>query len=140
MFSLVKLFTGALAITSVAIAAVTPQQAVENIRALTTKSQALQAPAQSITLVDGALLPVGLGLYPVSTIVSEKHKAQGGANRAQQIITGFVDIVSTAIASFEQMQGTPNISNPADAQAVADAFREVRRTDPQIVSRLTDCI
>lgn len=79
MFSLVKLFTGALAITSVAIAAVTPQQAVENIAALTTKSQALQAPAQSITLVNGLLLPIGQGPFPVSAIV--RREAQSARRR-----------------------------------------------------------
>lgn len=45
MFSIAKLFTAALAVTSVAAAAVTPQQAVDGLRLLTQKAKDLQAPA-----------------------------------------------------------------------------------------------
>lgn len=69
MFSVVKLFITALATTYIVIAAVTPQQVVGNIQALTTKSQALQAPAQSITIINGPLIIIGLGPFPVNAVV-----------------------------------------------------------------------
>ncbi len=42
----------------------TPAQVVSNIRTLTTKSQALQAPAQSITIINGPLIVIGQGPFP----------------------------------------------------------------------------
>lgn len=75
MFFSAKLFTAVLATTSVVIAAVNPQQAIENIRTLTAKSQALQAPAQSITIINGPLIAVGLGPFPVSAIVAREIRS-----------------------------------------------------------------
>jgi hypothetical protein len=40
---------------------------VTNVNLLTSKSQALQAPAQSINIVNGPLIVVGLGPFPVCT-------------------------------------------------------------------------
>jgi hypothetical protein len=66
-FSILNSVVAALAVCSSAVAQLTPAQAVDNIRSLTTKSQALQAPAQSITIVNGPLVVIGLGPFPVRT-------------------------------------------------------------------------
>lgn len=91
------------------LGALSPGQIVSNIQMLTAKSQALQAPAQSITIINGPLLVIGQGPFP-------------------QIISGFVDIVSTATTSIEQMQGNQEIASGPDADSVFGAFREVRLT------------
>lgn len=59
MISLPKLFTAALAATSVVIAAATPQQIADGIKSLTQKSQALQGPAKTITIVNAPLIVIG---------------------------------------------------------------------------------
>jgi hypothetical protein len=82
------------------LGALSPAQIVDNIKMLTAKSQALQAPAQSITIV------IGQGPFP-------------------RIISGFTDIVSTATVAIAQMQGTSPIASGPDADNVFDAFREV---------------
>jgi uncharacterized cupredoxin-like copper-binding protein len=61
------------AITTIALAAfavpvftaITPAQVVDNIRSLTQKSQALQAPAQSLSIINGPLIVIGQGPFPV---------------------------------------------------------------------------
>jgi hypothetical protein len=52
------------------IAQTTPAQVVQNIQLLTQKSQALQAPAQSISIFNGPLILVGQGPFPVSPLFS----------------------------------------------------------------------
>jgi hypothetical protein len=88
------------------LGALSPAQIVDNIKMLTAKSQALQAPAQSITIVNGPLIVIGQGPFP-------------------RIISGFTDIVSTATVAIAQMQGTSPIASGPDADNVFDAFREV---------------
>ena len=123
-FSLLKLAVAAMAISADSVLgaalparAITPAQAVDNIRMLTTKSQALQAPAQSITLINGPLIIVGLGPFP-------------------QIISGFADIVQTATVAIAQMQGSAKVTNAADAKAIADAFREFVRVHQVLLNIL----
>jgi len=63
--------TSALALFAVpALSAITPAQMVTNIRTLTTKSQALQSPAQQITIISGPLIIIGQGPFPVSPFTS----------------------------------------------------------------------
>ncbi|KAK1997014.1 hypothetical protein LX36DRAFT_637070 [Colletotrichum falcatum] len=82
----------------------TPDQVVSNIKMLTDKSRALQAPAQSINVINGPLIIIGQGPFP-------------------QIILGFTDIVSTATAAIAQMQGMPPVTATASATAIFEAFR-----------------
>jgi hypothetical protein len=78
---------------------------VDNIKMITSKSQALQDPASQLNLVNGALVVVGQGPLP-------------------QVIFGFADIVTTAGKAFVQMQGMEPVS-PGDASdAIFDSFRE----------------
>jgi hypothetical protein len=105
MVSFRTIFASALAL-SVTAAQLTPAQIVSNIQLITQKSQALQAPAQSISLVNGPLILIGQGPFP-------------------QIIVGFTDIVSTATTAIAQMQGMANVAAGADSDKVFDAFREV---------------
>lgn len=81
-------------------------QIVSDIRILATKSQALEAPAQSITIVNGPLIIVGQGPFP-------------------QVITGLMDIVSTATTTISEMQGRSPIALGTDSDAVSDAFYSV---------------
>jgi hypothetical protein len=68
MVSFRNLAISALAMTAPIMAQTTPAQVVSNIKMLTQKSQALQAPAQSISLVNGPLLLIGQGPFPVRRI------------------------------------------------------------------------
>jgi hypothetical protein len=84
----------------------TPTQVVDSIKQITQKSQALQEPAQTISIVNGPLLMVGQGPYP-------------------PIIHGLSDIVNTTQTSFPQMIGMKQVAAGKDADAIHDAFREV---------------
>ncbi|TEA17654.1 hypothetical protein C8034_v011847 [Colletotrichum sidae] len=123
-FSIIKFALAALAVSSEAVLgaalkprALTPAQIVDNIRMVTTKSQALQAPAQSITIINGPLIVIGQGPFP-------------------QIVVGFTDIVSTVTTSLAQMQGTPPVPAGADADAIFDAFREFVRVHQALLNIL----
>jgi hypothetical protein len=106
MVSLRNILTSALALSVPIAAQLTPAQVVQNIQMITQKSQALQAPATSITIINGPLIIIGQGPFP-------------------QIITGFVDIVSTATTAIAQMQGMARVPAGADADKIFEAFREV---------------
>ncbi|EPS45967.1 hypothetical protein H072_24 [Dactylellina haptotyla CBS 200.50] len=99
-------FTAALAILAApSFAAVTPTQVVSNIKILTSKSKALQGPAQSISLINGPLIVIGLGPFP-------------------PIIAGFTEIITLVTADIAAMSGTAPITGAVDAKNIADAFRE----------------
>lgn len=65
MVSFRTILTSALAISAPVLAQLSPAQVVDNLQVVTQKSQALQAPAQSITVVNGPLIIVGQGPFPV---------------------------------------------------------------------------
>jgi len=67
MVSFRTLLTAAVALAAPISAAITPAEVVQNLKTLTTKSQALQAPAQSITIINGPLILIGQGPFPVCT-------------------------------------------------------------------------
>lgn len=69
MISLPKLFTAALAATSVVFAAATPDQISAGLKSLTQKAANLQGPAQSISIINAPLIIIGQGPFPVSAIV-----------------------------------------------------------------------
>lgn len=65
-FSMLKFAVAALAVCSDAVLGqTTPAQVVDNLKMITQKSQALQAPAQSITILNTPLIVVGQGPFPV---------------------------------------------------------------------------
>ncbi|KAI0816157.1 hypothetical protein GGR55DRAFT_222086 [Xylaria sp. FL0064] len=112
-----KVFAG-IAMVSGAMGALTPQQIADGINLVTQKSQALQAPAQSITILNAPLVAIGQG--PLA-----------------QIVTGFTDIVSTANTLISQLPGTQPIQKRGepehprdlsargpDADLVFQAFRQ----------------
>ena len=101
-----KLITSVVALAIPALAALTPAQIVSNIEMITQKSMALQAPANTITLVNAPLLLIGQGPLP-------------------KIIAGFSDIVSTGTNAIAQMEGTAPVPAGAESDAIADAFRGV---------------
>lgn len=52
------------------VTALTAQDIVKNIETLTNKTDALQAPAQSITILNAPLIVIGKGPLPVSLCLS----------------------------------------------------------------------
>ncbi|KAI1116443.1 UVI-1 [Nemania sp. NC0429] len=111
-----KIFSG-IAMASAAMAGLTPQQIADGLNTLTQKSTALQGPAQSITLVNALLFPLGQGPYP-------------------QIVSGLTDIISTTTTLIALFPGTQPIqkrgemehardlsARGADADLVFNAFR-----------------
>jgi hypothetical protein len=68
MVSFRNLALSALAMTAPIMAQTTPAQVVDNIKLITQKSQALQAPAQSISILNGPLIIIGQGPFPVSRV------------------------------------------------------------------------
>ncbi|KAF1933716.1 UVI-1h [Didymella exigua CBS 183.55] len=112
-----RILASAMALAVPVIAQTTPAQVVTNIDLITQKSQALQAPAQSINLINGPLILIGQGPFP-------------------QIITGFADIVSTATTALSQIRGMPPVPAGDESNAIFDAFREVRHVLPLGVAML----
>jgi hypothetical protein len=106
MVSFRNLFTAAVALSVPIAAQTTPAQVVSNIQMLTQKSQALQTPAQQISIINGPLILIGQGPFP-------------------QIIIGFTDIVTTATTALAQMQGMPPVPAGEQSDAIFNAFREV---------------
>ncbi|OAA45358.1 hypothetical protein ISF_09591 [Cordyceps fumosorosea ARSEF 2679] len=104
------LFAAGLA--ALAAAAATPQQIADGINSITHKMAALQAPGQSITIVNAPLIVIGQGPFPT-------------------IIAGFNDIVSTATVLAGQIGSRPERRATDAGQeggvAVADAYRTLTR-------------
>lgn len=55
---------------------------------------------------------------------------------SKQIITGFADIVSTVTTAIAQMDGSSPVTNPADATAIFEAFREFVRVHQALLNIL----
>ncbi|KAM7183294.1 hypothetical protein V8F33_013684 [Rhypophila sp. PSN 637] len=127
MVSLRLFVTAALAVATPIVSALpavpaaqltlTPEQIVDGIKTLSAKSQALQTPAENITIVNGPLILVGLGPFP-------------------RIISGFTDIVSTSTVFVSQMIGTPPIGDEDEATSIVDAFREFVRIHQALLNIL----
>ncbi|KAH6878663.1 hypothetical protein BKA58DRAFT_466309 [Alternaria rosae] len=117
MVSFRNLFTAALAFSVPISAAITPAEVVTNIKTITQKSQALQAPAKEISIVNGPLILIGQGPFP-------------------KIIIGFSDIVQTATTAIAQMQGMPKEPAGAPTDAVFEAFREFVRVHQALLNIL----
>ncbi|KAI9146826.1 hypothetical protein HJFPF1_13394 [Paramyrothecium foliicola] len=117
-FSVLKLAVATLAVCSdVVMGALSAKQMVDNIRTLTTKSQALQAPSQSITILNGPLIVIGQGPFP-------------------QIITGFTEIITITTTAIAQMQDSSPVTNVNDANAIFNAFREFVRVHQVLLNIL----
>ncbi|KAL2061496.1 hypothetical protein VTL71DRAFT_6873 [Oculimacula yallundae] len=106
-----------IALTVPVIAQTTPAQVVDNIKLLTQKSQALQGPAQSVTLLNGPLVIIGLGPFP-------------------KLIVGFTDIVTTTTVALVQMQGMRPVPAGAPSDAIFNAFREFVRVHQVLLNIL----
>ncbi|KAG7285940.1 hypothetical protein NEMBOFW57_008236 [Staphylotrichum longicolle] len=117
MVSLRSLVAGVALIAAPVMAALTPTQLADGIKILTTKSQALQAPAQSITILNAPLIVLGQGPFP-------------------QIITGFTDIVSTATVIISQLNGMPPVAAGPDSDLIFNAFREFVRVHQALLNIL----
>jgi hypothetical protein len=80
MVSFRNLALSALAMTAPIMAQTTPAQVVSNIKMITQKSQALQAPAQSLSLVNGPLIIIGQGPFPVCRVLRANQHFSSIAN------------------------------------------------------------
>lgn len=116
-----KIFTAGALMAATAMAALTPAQIADSLRKLTDQSQKLQGPAQSITIVNAPLIVIGQGPLP-------------------SIIAGFTEIVTTASTAISMSNGTPKITNQADADLVFDTFRAVSATQHQSFANAGECL
>eukprot|EP00243_Klebsormidium_subtile_P002994 TRINITY_DN16129_c0_g1_i1.p1 TRINITY_DN16129_c0_g1~~TRINITY_DN16129_c0_g1_i1.p1 ORF type:complete len:197 (-),score=53.42 TRINITY_DN16129_c0_g1_i1:269-859(-) len=96
--------------------AATPAQLVDFVRRATQQGQALQAPAQSISIINGPLIVIGQGPFP-------------------QIIRGFTEMITEMTTSIAYAQGSEPFSG-SDATAVADAVREMVRVHQALLNIL----
>ncbi|KAI1755839.1 UVI-1 [Xylaria castorea] len=112
-----KIFAAGAVMAASAMGALTPAQIADGLKTITTLSQNLQEPAQSITLVNAPLIVIGQGPFP-------------------KIITGFTQIVTAATNTISQFQDTPPITNAADATLVFDAFRSFVRVHQELLNIL----
>ncbi|KAK4652854.1 hypothetical protein QC762_512810 [Podospora pseudocomata] len=117
MVSFRNIIAGTIALAAPAMAALTSTQIADTLQTLTAKSQALQAPAQQITILNGPLIVVGLGPFP-------------------QIIQGFTEIITITTAAVPQIVATPRFELDADRKTVADAFREFVRVHQVLLNIL----
>jgi len=124
MVSLRSLVAGVALIAAPVMAALTPAQLVDGINMLTSKSQALQAPANSITIINAPLIIIGQGPFPVCRPAFHRLGVST-TNLSQQLITGFTDIVSTATTLIGQLGGMPPVAAGPDSDSIFDAFRSV---------------
>ncbi|KAL2148068.1 hypothetical protein VTI28DRAFT_124 [Corynascus sepedonium] len=74
MVSLRSLVAGAALMAASVLAAATPQQIADGIRAITQKSQALQPVAQSITVLNAPLIVIGQGPFPPFPTLANRHQ------------------------------------------------------------------
>ncbi|KAJ2994016.1 hypothetical protein NUW58_g1662 [Xylaria curta] len=112
-----KIFTAGAMMAISAMAALTPVQIADGLKRVTDLSQNLQAPAQSITILNAPLIVIGQGPFP-------------------RIIAGFTEIVATATVTVSQADGTPKITNEADAALVFNAFRAFVRVHQALLNIL----
>ncbi|KAI0447167.1 UVI-1 [Xylaria telfairii] len=112
-----KIFAAGAIMATSAMAALTPAQIADSLKRVTTQSQQLQGPAQSITIVNAPLIIIGQGPFPT-------------------IIQGFTEIVSTATVTISQLDGTAPITNDADATLIFDAFRAFVRVHQELLNIL----
>ncbi|GAQ91769.1 hypothetical protein KFL_008490030 [Klebsormidium nitens] len=97
-------------------ASATPRQLVDSIKRATQQGQALQAPAQSITIINGPLIVIGQGPFP-------------------KIIVGFTEMITELTTSIAEAQGAERLSG-ADTTAVADAVRDMVRVHQALLNIL----
>ncbi|KAK3936333.1 hypothetical protein QBC46DRAFT_395373 [Diplogelasinospora grovesii] len=116
-FSLFNAAAAALAVCASAVSALTPAEVVTNIQVLTTKSQQLQGPANSITIVNGPLIIIGQGPFP-------------------QIIQGFSEIITLVANDIQAMGGMAPVPAGPGADAIFNAFREFVRVHQVLLNIL----
>ncbi|KAI0912218.1 UVI-1 [Ustulina deusta] len=112
-----KIFAAGAIMASTAMASLSPSQIADSIKQVTIISQNLQAPANSITLVNAPLIIIGQGPFP-------------------QIIAGFTQIVTVVGATITSMDGTQPVSSQADADLIFNAFRGFVRVHQQLLNIL----
>ncbi|KAH7084179.1 hypothetical protein FB567DRAFT_550204 [Paraphoma chrysanthemicola] len=119
MLSLPTILTSLLAIAA-PIAAQSPSaQIVANLELLTSKTEALQPIASSISIINGPLIIIGQGPFP-------------------QIISGLQDIVTTAGEANGQIEIGHPIAKGEDADAVFWAYKAFATAHQSLLTTLTE--
>ncbi|KAH7071891.1 hypothetical protein BKA63DRAFT_59355 [Paraphoma chrysanthemicola] len=118
MVSFTTILTSALALAAPIVAQSTPAQIISTLNTLTSKTQALQPIANTISAVNGVLLVIGQGPYP-------------------PIIQGLQEIITIATAEINQQSGTPPTPAGADADAVFNAYRSFATEHQSLLNTLT---
>lgn len=118
MLSFRCIIAGVTLIAAPVIAALTPAALADGLGQLMTKTQALNDPANSITILNAPLIVIGQGPFP-------------------QIIAGLDDITSTASTLTAQTAGMPTIPAGSDALLVFNAFRQFHHTLENLLNILT---
>lgn len=86
----------------------TPAQQSSDLQTLVAKTNALQVPANSISIINGPLIIIGQGPYPT-------------------IIAGLSDIISVATSQLSANQGSPAVTDEKDANQLLADFTIVSR-------------
>jgi len=94
-----------------------PSDIVSDLKTFTQKAQAIQGPAQSISIINGPLLVIGLGPFP-------------------SVIRAYVDLVTTMSNSLANMQGLSPIKG-SEADDVFNAYRDFARVNEYTFQILT---
>jgi hypothetical protein len=95
---------GALAATLLtSVSAMTAPEVVSNLNTITSQSQQLQGPANSINLLSGPLFLIGQGPFP-------------------QIVIGFTQIINTVTSDIQAMQGVQPFTVESDEESILMAF------------------
>ncbi|CCC09418.1 hypothetical protein SMACR_05165 [Sordaria macrospora] len=96
--------------------ALTSNQMVDGLKQLTTKANALERPAKSITVVNSPLIVIGQGPWPA-------------------IVSGYTDIVSTATTIIAQTPGTqPSFGD--SCEAVTEGYLKFASTNEEVLNIL----
>jgi hypothetical protein len=100
-----KIFASAVALYASVSTAMNATVVASNINVLTAKSQALQGPAQSVSIINAPLIIIGQGPFP-------------------KIIVGFTDIITTVTIYITAMKNDPTTYTVADGEIIFTAFRQ----------------
>ncbi|KAJ0363792.1 hypothetical protein COL154_005361 [Colletotrichum chrysophilum] len=137
-FSTLKFAIAALAICSNTVfGQTTPSQVVSNINMLTQKSEALQAPAESITIVNGPLIVAGQGPFPMQGMAA----IPPGAN-SDAILEAFRGFVRVHQALLEILIGKAGLFStvPFIGQPIAAALRQIEAIVDTLAFTLIDTL
>lgn len=106
--------------------AIPAAKVVENIKTVASLSTKLQTPTKDLSVLDGPLLAIGSGNFPVRLKIIDNcpFRLKLVTNPfLQPVIKGFTEIVNTVSGALNNMDEEKY--SPADSDLIFDAFRTV---------------